>query len=84
MELVPSITQEEMIEELIRYIELDLPDKRMFRIPEVAKYFNVNDRTIRMWMKDRKIKYEKIGGSIRISRQAILDFRLKGSYVPNI
>ena len=62
-----------MIEELIRYIELDLPDKRMFRIPEVAKYFNVNDRTIRTWMKDKRIKYEKIGGSIRISRQAILE-----------
>ena len=52
-----------------------LPQKSLFRIDEVARYFDVDDRTIRMWIQHGHLIKEKIQGVARISRQSILDCR---------
>lgn len=54
-----------------------LPKKSLFTIPEVAQYFNVSDRTIRLWIEHGCIVSEKIVGSVRISRESILLCRFK-------
>jgi excisionase family DNA binding protein len=66
-------------DEFIKFIESDIPDKKFFRIDEVAEYFGVKSQTVRLWVKWNKIECEKLGGSIRIHRQSIINFRLKGS-----
>lgn len=54
-----------------------LPKKDLFRIDEVANYFSVTDRTIRLWIDHGHLKTEKLHGSVRILRESILNFRLK-------
>jgi excisionase family DNA binding protein len=55
-----------------------LPNKELFRIGEVAIYFSVTERTIRAWIQKGHLKAEKIVGTIRISREAILNCRISG------
>ena len=43
----------------------------MNTVKEVAKMFNVTERTVRNWMSKRKIQYIKIGGVVRISDEEI-------------
>lgn len=54
-----------------------LPQKSLFRIDEAAKYFNVSERTIRLWIEHKHLKAEKIVGSIRISRGSLLKCRFR-------
>lgn len=53
----------------------DLPDKALFRIDEVAAYFSVTERTIRLWLAHGKLEAEKIVGVVRIPRESILKCR---------
>jgi len=53
----------------------ELPDKALFRVDEVAAYFSVTERTIRLWIEHKYLEYEKIVGVIRIPREAILKCR---------
>lgn len=54
-----------------------LPKKSLFTTFEVAEYFQVTDRTIRLWMEHGILKGEKIQGTLRISRESILMCRFK-------
>ena len=54
-----------------------LPQKSLFRIDEVAQYFDVTERTIRLWGEHKHLKIEKINGIARISRESILKCRFK-------
>jgi len=56
----------------------DLPDKKLLRVSEAAQYFGVHERTIRLWIEHGKLIAEKPAGTIFISRQSILKFRLSG------
>jgi len=53
----------------------NLPNKILFRIDEVAALFDVHPRTIRRWIKGGILGFEKLAGSIRISRNTIIKFR---------
>ncbi len=57
----------------------DLPDKKLLRVDEAAIYFDVDERTIREWIRLKKLVGEKLGGTVRISRQSIINFRLAGT-----
>jgi excisionase family DNA binding protein len=57
--------------------DLLLPQKSLFRIDEVAAYFSVSERTIRLWIEHGHLAGEKIVGSIRISRESIMQCRFK-------
>ncbi len=54
-----------------------LPAKDLFRVDEVATYFDVTERTIRLWIEHGHLTAEKIVGTIRIPREAVLNCRIK-------
>jgi len=55
-----------------------LPDKQLFRVDEVANYFDVEERTIRLWIEHGKLGATRIAGStIRVSREAMQKCTLK-------
>jgi excisionase family DNA binding protein len=54
-----------------------LPKKALFRIDEVARYFDVSERTIRIWIDHGHLVGERVVGSIRVSRESILTCRFR-------
>jgi len=54
---------------------IGLPRKDLFRVDEVAKYFDVTERTIFSWIAQGHLKAEKIVGTLRIPRGSILNCR---------
>jgi excisionase family DNA binding protein len=56
----------------------DLPQKRLFRVSEVASYFRVVDRTVYHWIKLKRLKTEKTpGGQYRVTIESINEYRQK-------
>ncbi len=50
----------------------DLPDKKLFRVSEVAAYFDVTERTVYLWIEHGHLKTEPTpGGQKRITRASI-------------
>ena len=56
----------------------DLPEKKLLRVSEAAEYFGVHERTIRLWIEHGKLSSEKPAGTVFVSRDSILKFRLNG------
>lgn len=54
-----------------------LPQKALFRIDEVAGYFDVTERTIRLWIEHGHLEAERIVGSVRVTRKSILACRFR-------
>ncbi len=57
--------------------DLNLPKKSLFSIYEVAEYFGVTDRTVRLWIEHGHLTSEKIVGSVRVSRESIIQCRFR-------
>ena len=56
-----------------------LANKDLFRVDEVAAYFSVEDRTIRLWIQHGHLESEKLAsGTIRITKKSILKCRMGG------
>lgn len=53
-----------------------LPDKELLRVDEVAAFFSVTERTIRLWIEHGNLAAEKIVGTIRITRESVLNCRV--------
>jgi len=66
------IPEEGMIEE----DQSMLPKKDLFRIDEVAQYFSVTERTIRLWIDHGHLKATEKAGIVRILRESILKCRI--------
>ena len=60
-------------EEITEDHQSTLPNKDLFRIDEVATYFSVTERTIRLWIDHGHLVAVKKAGTIRILRKSILD-----------
>ena len=60
-------------EEITEDHQSTLPNKDLFRIDEVATYFSVTERTIRLWLDHGHLIAAKKAGTIRILRKSILD-----------
>lgn len=54
-----------------------LPKKSLFTVFEVAEYFGVTERTIRLWIEHGHLLSEKIVGSVRVPRESIIRCRFK-------
>ena len=54
-----------------------LPTKDLLRVDEVARYFSVEERTIRLWVDHGYFEVERLGGVIRVLRESVINFRLK-------
>ena len=52
--------------------------KPLLRVDEVATYFDVHPRTIRLWIENGHLIAEKLSGTIRVTRESILDLRKNG------
>jgi len=63
-------------EELVKEDPL-LPNKSLFRIDEVADYFSVSERCIRLWIDHGHLERAKIVGVIRVPRESILRCRFR-------
>lgn len=59
-----------------------LPKKSLFNIVEVAQYFDVTDRTIRLWIEHGHLEKEVIVGVMRIPRESILKCRFNKKILP--
>lgn len=53
-----------------------LPKKDLFRIDEVADYFSVTERTVRLWIDHGHLKATEKTGAVRILRGSILKCRI--------
>lgn len=53
-----------------------LPSKPYYRVDELAAYWDVSPRYIRLLLQRRKLKYVRIGSVIRIPREAIESFQV--------
>ncbi len=54
-----------------------LPMKALFRIDEVATYFDISERTVWLWIQHGHLEAQKIVGSTRVSRESILKCRFR-------
>ena len=54
---------------------LELPQKELLRVDEVANFFSVTDRCIRLWIEHGHLKAERIVGAIRVTRESVLKCR---------
>lgn len=55
----------------------DLPDKALLRVDEVADYFSVTGRTIRLWIEHGHLESIKKVGTVRITRESVLNYHFK-------
>jgi hypothetical protein len=55
------------------------PARSLFRIDEVATYFSVSERCIRLWIEHGILSAEQYrdNGAIRVTRESILSCRMK-------
>jgi len=58
----------------------DLPDKTLLLVSEVAEFFRVTERTVRIWIEHGHLEAERTvhGRAIRITRVSVLKCRLSG------
>jgi excisionase family DNA binding protein len=45
-----------------------------YRLKDVAKMLSISEKSLYRWIKEKKLKAHKIGGSIRIPRSELLRF----------
>ena len=54
-----------------------LPKKDLFRIDEVAEYFDVTNRTVNLWINHGHLDALKKVGTVRITRESIVRCKFK-------
>lgn len=60
-----------------KYDDPLLPKKSLFRVDEVAKYFNVSESCIRLWIQHDILEKVKTRGVVNIPRESILKCRFQ-------
>ena len=51
---------------------MELPNKELYRVDEIARYYNVTNRTVYLWIEHKKLKTELTpGGQWRITRKSL-------------
>jgi excisionase family DNA binding protein len=61
---------------------IDLPNKELFRVDEVAEYFGVARSTIYLWIEHGILIAEKYRGIIRIPRESVENCRMASKLTP--
>jgi excisionase family DNA binding protein len=70
-----NVKNDDNIDEIDKKSDHGLPKKELFRVEEVAEYFGVTERTIRLWIEHGHLDKEKIVGIVRVPRRSILRCR---------
>lgn len=69
---VQSVENEPIEEENDALDDLKLPNKNLFRVNEVAEYFDVTERTVYLWIDHGHLKTEQTpGGQWRVTRESL-------------
>ena len=53
----------------------DLPKKAMYRVSELAIFFDVGESTVYDWINFGEMEAEKYRGAIRVPRESVVRFR---------
>ena len=53
----------------------DLPKKAMYRVKELADFFDVGESTVYRWIDFGMLEAEKYRGAIRVPRESVVQFR---------
>ena len=61
----------------------DIPNKPLWRVDEVAAYFDVARSTVYLWIDHGLLEAEKLRGVIRVTRHSIVEFRLASKINPD-
>jgi len=56
-------------------VSIPIPDKHSFRPDEVAKLFQLSTKTIYLWIEIGQLEAVRVGGTLRVPRQALLDIQ---------
>ena len=51
---------------------INLPNKPLLRIDEVAGYFDVSERTVRRWIEKNRVRSIRVGGTIRVYKDSVV------------
>lgn len=54
----------------------DLPP--MVTVGDLSDYLKVHDRTVRRWLAEKRLRYVKVGGAVRIRREEVARFLAGG------
>jgi len=52
---------------------MDLPNRKLLRVDEVAQFFDVNEKTVRLWLDNGLLKYGKMRGTVRVLRESVVE-----------
>lgn len=63
-------------------IDKTVPEKPLFRVDEVAAYFDVSRSVVYLWIDHGLLEAEKYHGTIRIPRESVVNFRLTNKMSP--
>lgn len=55
---------------------LELPNKPNLKIRTVAEFMDVDIKTVKNWIKKDLLESIKIGGTVRITRESVLNRRV--------
>ena len=62
---------------------VDLPAKPLWRVDEVAAYFDVARSTVYLWIDHGLLQGEKLRGVVRVTRESIVNFRISSRINPD-
>ena len=60
----------------------DLPNKPLLRPDEVAAFFSVTRKTVMRWVKKGDLIAKKKGGTVRITKNSVLECPNLSQFVP--
>jgi excisionase family DNA binding protein len=70
--IVVSLENDPILPEIIPEPKDPFPDRPTLRIGEVADYYDVTDRTVRLWIENGHLKTEFTpGGQLRITKDSV-------------
>ena len=52
-------------------VNTELPNRKLLRVDEVAQFFSVSERTIRLWVDHGLLRAGKMRGTTRIFRESV-------------
>ena len=58
--------------------------EQYMKIEEAARYINVSIYTIRKWIRLRKLRYYKFGGSVRIKESDLIEMAVEYSSINTV
>jgi len=79
--MVKTLVSEDEIRDSVN---TELPNRKLLRVDEVARFFDVSERTVRLWLDHGLLKSGKMHGSLRVLKSSIEEWLEKISKKENL